>query len=252
MQKGNLEDIKLHKYFPVFLQAIIYLFSLILFKIFCRFEVRGIENIKNIKEPIIFASNHSSEWDGVLMRVALPFFWKNSPMYYVSMPKDKYVNSGWRKSIYGGKLFQLLGAYPIYSGRRNYSFSLQNFLKVLSVGGAVCIFPEGKRTNDGSFGEAHGGVAYLSHSTKTPVVPVGVSGLVGFNVKELFLRRRKVFMNFGKPISSEKIVKSTHPEVSEYKDGAKIVMTKIKELISKEKPVKSIFVYKKIMESSKI
>jgi len=216
----------IHKYTPVILQAIIYLFTLILFKVFCRLEVRGYENLRDTEGALIFAPNHSSEWDGILMRVVLPFFsMRFSPMYYVSMVKEEYVNSGWRKHIYGGLLFELLGAYPRYRGRRDYSHSLQNFVKILELGRNVCIFPEGKRTENGTIGEAHGGVAFLAYQTKAPVIPVGISGLVNLKMSDLFLMRRKVIINIGKPykVGEIKDPEDYKREASEVMEGVELL-----------------------------
>ena len=196
---------KIHTKSPTVLQAIIYLFTIVLFKIFCRFEVRGLENLKQVGQKVIFASNHGSEWDGILIRTSLPFFSRWTPMYYVALTKEKYINSGWRQILYGGRLFELLGAYVTYSGRKDYAYSLQNYLQILAQGKSVCIFPEGKRTRDGKIGPARGGLGFLSHETDTSVIPVAIYGTTFFSTKEMLLRRRKVIVQFGEAILPETI-----------------------------------------------
>jgi 1-acyl-sn-glycerol-3-phosphate acyltransferase len=232
-----MKERKYHTYWPIFLQAIIYAISYVLFKTFCRLTVRGSENVLELQrqvkggQGIIFAANHSSEWDGPLIRVGLPFFSKLSPMYYVSMKKEGYTQSGWRRYIYGGKFFEMLGAYPVYSGQKDYAYSLQNYIQLLVLHKSVCIFPEGRRTLDGSLAPARGGVAFLSHSTKAPVIPVAVKGLVRLNLRDFILRKRTVEINFGKVIYAKEIVPQENPTIEDFRKGSQAIMERIKEML---------------------
>jgi 1-acyl-sn-glycerol-3-phosphate acyltransferase len=223
---SQVNDKIIYKYLPLFFQTIIYIVSLVIFKIFADFKVYGKNNIKDLKGPIIFAANHSSEWDGILTGVALPFMNHLFPIYYVAMNKHEYINSGWRNYIYGGKFFQFVGAYPRYSGRKDYSYSLQNFIKILNMGGSVCIFPEGKRTQEGVINQAHGGVAYLAINTNAIVVPVGIKGLVNFKIRDLLLFRKKVEIRFGNPLYPSSLNTSM-----DYKAQAENIMDEIKKLL---------------------
>lgn len=235
-----------HRITPVIFQAVIYLFSLVIFKLFCRIRYEGVEQLVAFQKAqkaagktvaLIFAPNHSSEWDGPLVRVGLPFFWRFSPMYYVSQKKDFYDASGWRKYIYGGILFNLAGAYPVYSGRHDYAYSLQNFIALAQRGRCVCIFPEGIRTTNGKLGTARGGVAFLAHATQTPVVPVAMKGLVKLSAGDFFLRRRIVVIRYGTPMIPEEIVspvslaQSGGPTVDDFHAGANKVMGKVGDML---------------------
>jgi 1-acyl-sn-glycerol-3-phosphate acyltransferase len=228
--------IKIHTVAPIMTQAVIYTTTYLLFKPFAKFTVTGLENIKNHHGALIFAPNHSSEWDGILVRVALPFWSKEwSPMYYVSMVKEKYTDSGWRKFIYGGTLFNLLGAYPVYSGKKDYAYSLQNHVQILQNGSKLCLFPEGQRTKDGALGKAHGGVAFLSHTMQVPVVPVAISGLVRFSVREFFSFKRTVSLHFGEIMLPQQVVSNPTPAVEDFQKGATIIMSRVGELLAKSK-----------------
>jgi 1-acyl-sn-glycerol-3-phosphate acyltransferase len=222
---------------PIIFQSVIYGVTLVIFKIFCRIQFSGLENLRGLdtSRGVIFAANHSSEWDGILTRIGLPFLWQCSPMYYVAMEKKFYTDSGWRKILYGGHLFNMLGAYPVYSGHRDYAFSLQNHIAIVKGGRSLCIFPEGVRTKDGNIGIVHGGVAYLTHATHAPVVPVAISGLVNLRPIDFFLFRRKVVLHFGTPIEHLTTVPQIHPTVANYKSGATFVMQKVAELLSHDK-----------------
>ncbi len=218
---------KLYRLPPIFLQSIIYFATRGLFFLFSGLEIRGKEHLAVAHGPVIFAANHSSEWDGPLIRACMPFFWSNSPMYYVSMMKEKYTDSGWRKVLYGGHFFNYLGAYPVYSGKHDYAYALQNHIKILEKGRMLCIFPEGRRTKDGTLSQAHGGAAFLSKELQVPIMPVSIKGLVTLKMGELLRGKRKVIVTFGKPLSPNEIVPATDPHVEDYKVGAKLIMQKI-------------------------
>ncbi len=226
-----MEKTDIYYRIPIFLQSIIYGATFLLFKIFCGFKVEGLENVKDLKPGVIFAPNHTSEWDGPLIRVALPFLWPLSPMYYISKSKEFYDDSGWRKILYGGTLFRLLGAYPVYSGKRDYNYSLQNYLAIVRGGGSVCIFPEGIRSKDGVMGEAHGGVAFLSKATGAPVIPVAIIGLVKFTFLDLILMRRKLIIRFGAPIMPQTLLPQSNPTVLDYKSGGAFVLREVRQLL---------------------
>lgn len=227
-----LSIMKLYFIPPIISQFIIRIITKILFKIFCGFEIRGMENLKKVKGPVIFAGNHSSEWDGPLIRTAFPMISRFGPMFYVSREKSFYTDSGWRKYIYGGTLFKIVGAYPVMAGQKNYEASLVNYIKIIKDGGSVTIFPEGRRTKDGSFGDPKGGVAFLACATNTLVVPVGIQGIVRLNAKEFFSRKRKLILTYGKPIFPDDIVgKEERQNTEKYKEGAEKIMEEIKKLL---------------------
>ena len=222
---------RIHYVAPILLQALIYCITYPLFKIFCRIKYVGLHNIANLPKGVIFAANHGSEWDGPLVRTALRFLsirW--SPMYYVSRTSEFYQDSGWRQYIYGGTLFKLVGAYPVYSGKKDYAYSLQNFINIIKLDRNVTIFPEGRRTKDGSFGDAHGGVAYLAHATGASVVPVGMTGLVNLTFTDFIFFRRRIVLNFGTPIRFEKMDTSRVADPAFYKSEAQKIMNRIIEL----------------------
>jgi 1-acyl-sn-glycerol-3-phosphate acyltransferase len=188
---------------PFILQSLVWVPTQIILSVFTNFKVTGIENIKNLKGPLIFAPNHSSEWDPILVPAALTMFNRFIPIFYTAAEDKAFKNSvtfGWRAHIYGGKFFNVWGAYPVYSGHRDYAFALSNHVQILQDGGSLCIFPEGYLSRDGNIGKAHGGVGYLSHRTGIPIVPVTISGVFKSNTKG-FLRQKYQFkLNFGKPI----------------------------------------------------
>lgn len=169
-------------------------------KFFLHYSVSGLENIKDLpNKTAIFAANHTSELDPILVTMILRRVPGFLPIFYVSREKSFYVNSGWRQIIYGGLVFRMCGAYPVYTGQHDYEKSLKNHLSLLEQGNSICIFPEGKRSKDGKVGEARGGVAYMSFRTGKPIVPVAISGIHSLTLKDFLLRRRTLKITIGKP-----------------------------------------------------
>ena len=218
---------------PLFLQKMGRIVFWIIFKFFLRLEIVGNKEFLSHNKPLIFAANHTGELDPAVFALILPFFSKFFPLYFVSNPQERYKSFGWRSYIYGGQFFNMLGAYQIFSGRKNYAFSLQNHIKLLRKGRTVCIFPEGKRTVDGSFSKAHGGVAYLSFTTTTAVLPVSINTLYGMGWKDFFFRRKKLKVFIGTPIEPEVIVPNQNPKVKDFQNGAQMIMNVIEENFKK-------------------
>ncbi len=209
---------------PLILQTAIWPIVRPLFWFFLRLEIHGLDNLllyTNYKRPrdicvgdskqrtedcgkcgVIFAVNHSSELDPILVPASLPFLSPLMPFFYTSREQSFYKTSSWRQFFYGGFLFTLWGSHSLHSGTRNYEESLATHIRLLEDGKSVCIFPEGRKTKDGSVGAiAHGGVAYLSFRTHAPVIPVRIKGVFQLTAREFLLRRRSVSVVFGQPLS---------------------------------------------------
>lgn len=220
---------------PLFLQSLIWVPTQVIFRFFVRFTVTGKENLKGTAGPLIFAANHSSEWDPILIPAALPFFSRFKPIFYTAAEDKAFKNSvtfGWRAKIYGGKFFNAWGAYPVFSGRKDYAFALRNHIQILTDGGSLCVFPEGYLSRDGTMGKAHGGVGFLSHRTGVAVVPVTISGVYKTSTNEFLTRKRTFKLHFGKPIQfpCEWQYERT-PE--EYKAHGELILENIKVKLNK-------------------
>ena len=193
----------------------------------------GIEHIKNLKAPVIFAPNHSNELDAVLLPLALPFLGRFSPLFYVAREREYYKHPvfKWRGYLYGGFGFMLLGAYPILAGKKNYALALAGHLKILGDNGSVCIFPEGSFTKTGELGIPHGGVAYLSFASGRPVVPVYISGTYKLSLKNMLLRRVFIRIEFCQPLAPQDLFVSptAEPSIEEYHEAAEKIFGKIRE-----------------------
>ncbi|MEK7558595.1 MAG: lysophospholipid acyltransferase family protein [Patescibacteria group bacterium] len=219
-------------FLPVFLQNSIWLPTRIFLKFFTRFEIRGFEHIKNLSGPLIFASNHASELDPILVTAAMPFFSPLLPIFYVAKKGEFYKKDGPLGLIYGGVFFKLWGAYPVREGLKNYKLSLNIHLEMLKEKKCLLIFPEGKITKDGNIGSAHGGIGYLAYATKSKVVPVAIQGNFHLTQKDFFSRKRKIIITIGAPINPSSLFAGVEePSVEECQSAAKKIMSHVKKLI---------------------
>jgi 1-acyl-sn-glycerol-3-phosphate acyltransferase len=222
---------------PLFIQKAIWPISRFTLWFFCNLKINGLENLNNIdkKQKVIFAANHTSELDPFIPSTCLPFFSQYSPMFCVTKGKSFYDESGFRQIFYGGLLFKLIGGQVVYSGHKDYEISLKNHFNLINQGYSDLIFPEGGISKTDQLYEAKGGIAYLAEKTNSLIVPIGISGLRRMSLSDLFLKRRNVVVNFGKPIPQEvlktKVIRQSRYNVNYYKNEAKYVMDEIYKLI---------------------
>lgn len=168
-------------------------------KFFCSFEIKGTEYVKSVKGNVILASNHGSELDPLMLVSALPYFSHILPLAFVSRSKDFYKDNP-RSFLYGGKFFELMGAYPAYSGLNDYEKALKNHLNAINDGKSVCIFPVGKKHRSKDLKSARGGVSYLALKTGLPIIPVKIEGLGGYSISDYLKGKSKIKITFGSPV----------------------------------------------------
>lgn len=126
-----------------------------------RMEIVGAAH-QEIREPLIFACNHCSYWDPVLLGTMI----------------DRQVSFIAKRELFKGPLGALLrfyGTIPIVRGR----FDAEAFAtagRVLTGGGNVVIFPEGTRKPVGRPGPVKRGLGILAMATGTPYIPCFVRG----------------------------------------------------------------------------
>lgn len=215
--------------FPIVLQKVGFLVFYTLHKIFVRVKVIGRENLHGLKKPVILASNHTSELDVTASPLILGFFSLLYPIYYVTDPEEKFKTFGWRNYIYGGIFFNLLGGYPIHSGFKDYEISLENFIDLLDKKHTIFIFPEGKRSVDGTLNPVRGGLGYLVYETGATVVPISINTFFNMSWWKYFGMRRKVTITILKPISSSELVVTEEPSVEDYREVSRTVMKRVEE-----------------------
>ncbi|MCP3685640.1 MAG: AMP-binding protein [bacterium] len=176
-------------------------------RFFYPLKVRGKENLKNIKGPVIFALNHTSHIDTPTLLRALPP--KLRYRLAVAAAQDYFFETkeGENRLFKKIKVFMLklvLNTYP-FSRDKNIRNSLKLTGKLLDKGFSIAIYPEGTRTVSGKMGNFKVGLGLIASSMDVPVVPVKTEGLFNILPKgKRFPKSGKASLSFGKPLTIDK------------------------------------------------
>jgi len=138
-------------------------------------------NIDNLPEEgaCIIASNHVSFIDALLLGGAFKRpvrFFMYEPIYKIPV-----LNS----------FFKAVKAIPIDSKEKNpvvYEAAFKEIKTLLENGEVLCIFPEGKLTDNGEMSTFKNGIEKIIKDTPVPVLPCAITGLWG----SLFSRKHKI------------------------------------------------------------
>jgi 1-acyl-sn-glycerol-3-phosphate acyltransferase len=166
----------------VIYQIFKFLFSLF-FKITCRYQVIGIRNFPS-SGPALVVSNHISNWDPLMVGVAMP------------RQINFIAKSELSRIPLVGYLFKAWGVVPIKRGHSDRE-ALSKSLELLKNGKVMGIFIEGKRNlgNPEIMIKPQPGAAMLALKGAVPVVPVAV-----INTNRIMRSLKRVKVIIGKPI----------------------------------------------------
>lgn len=159
------------------------LFIMIL-KIISRYQVSGCQNLPE-SGPALVVSNHLSNWDPLIIGVALP----------------RQINFVAKEVLFKiplvGLLLRTWGAIPINRGRGDRE-ALAKSMELLKAGRVVGIFIEGKRNlvNPDQMLKPKPGAAMLALKSGAPVVPVALA-----NTNRILRSFKKVKVIIGKPMT---------------------------------------------------
>ena len=210
---------------PRILLTIAWVPSRWLVRFFCHFQVCGKKNLTGLRQAI-FACNHASEFDPVLLAAALSPLGPFAPLFFVTAPIGTFKDKGFglRRHVYTSTFFKMLGAYPINAGLHDYAKTLKDYIQILKDGGSVCIFPEGAITKTGELGEAHGGAAFLSSVAGVPIVPTALKGTFNITPREFIKRYRSISVTFGEPQFPALLPVGVPQTVDMYRHRAQTIM----------------------------
>ncbi|MBR5046713.1 MAG: 1-acyl-sn-glycerol-3-phosphate acyltransferase [Eubacterium sp.] len=153
--------------------------------------VKGLENIP--EETCLFASNHLSYFDIVVLEKCLPEEKKAGFIAKDSLKKIPGL-SGWMELI-----------RCIFLNRTDAKAGLKSILlgaDYLKDGYNMFIFPEGTRCKEGQLGEFKAASLKMAQKARVPVVPVAITGTSSIleNNPGFTMKPSRVTITFGKPI----------------------------------------------------
>jgi long-chain acyl-CoA synthetase len=153
-------------------------------------RVRGRENLRGVKGPVLIVANHASYIDPGFVLTALPARLRRCTA--VAMGGETLTDL--RNPPPGTKVFRALLTriqYPLVLAlfhafplpvRAGFRKSFEFAGELVDRGWSVLVFPEGVLTPDGAIGPFRAGIGLLVASLRIPVIPIRLEGL--FDLRE--------------------------------------------------------------------
>jgi long-chain acyl-CoA synthetase len=177
----------------------------------CWLRVRGSENLRSLRGPALFVSNHVTYFDHALILSALPGRFRRG----LAIAQEGERLRWWRRPPTGTPLHSRLRwlaqyfltvvifntfSLPKASGfRRSFAFAGET----VDRGYSVLVFPEGIRTTQAGMNPFKGGTGVLASKLGVPVVPVYIEGLTELKLsgRRGFTTPGRVSVIFGPPVA---------------------------------------------------
>jgi len=160
------------------------------------FTVHGRAHVESFDGPAVFAANHSSHLDALVVLAALPEERRRS--LRIAAAEDYFYTQRLRRTV-------VSAALPTYPFKRDGDSgrSLDDTDALLANGRSMLIFPEGTRSTDGEIARFRRGVALIAARAGVPVIPVYLDGAHDALPKGALLpQRRAVSVSFGAPLEA--------------------------------------------------
>jgi long-chain acyl-CoA synthetase len=161
------------------------IFLLPLARVFAWISVDGLEHVRDLQGPVIFAANHQSHMDGPVILAALPrrVRARVAPAMAKEFFKAHFFPEQFtRKQWFTNSLNYWLSAaffntFPLPQREAGARQTLRYAGELLGEGFSVLIFPEGKRTEHGEINAFRPGVGMMASRLAVPVIPVRLEGV---------------------------------------------------------------------------
>ncbi len=198
---------KLYRFFSTVIKPFV--------KIFFPYQIIGKEKLNKLDGKYILCANHLSFMDPVFLMIShiMPICF----MAKAELFKNKIANY----------IFSSLGAFSVKRGKGDKS-ALNNAVQILENNGVLGIFIEGTRSKTGDFLRPKSGAAFLANVSKSPVVPICITGVSKDNKIHIF---KKTIIKYGEPIMPHELNINEGTRL-ELKNATNLIMDKIKELRS--------------------
>ena len=148
-------------------------------------DVRGLEHLRDVRGPVIFAANHQSHFDtpAILQALAAALALPRRARDGEGVLQGAFLSRAVRPQVYIlnslnyylASLF--FNAFPLPQREAGTRQTLRYIGELLAGGYSILIFPEGKRTDQGEIHPFQPGVGMIASRLDVPVVPVRLEGL---------------------------------------------------------------------------
>lgn len=178
-------------------------FLLPLNRIFARVDTQGLQHLKDLQPPVIFAANHQSYMDVPAILDALPARWR----YRVApaMRKEFFAQHFHGRSFTNSLNYYLsslfFNAFPIPQREPGALATLRYIGELSNDKWCLLIFPEGIMTETGEIAPFQPGVGMIASKLGIPVVPIRIRGMDHVLHKSWKMARRgQVQITLGAPM----------------------------------------------------
>ena len=177
-------------------------------RLFARIRVEGLEHLKALDGPVIFASNHQSHMDVPVILSALPGRWRavTAPAMAKEFFKAHFFPAEftWRERFTNSLNYYLaafyFNAFPLPQREAGARQTLQYIGELTSEGWSILIFPEGLRSS-GDIKPFRAGIGMIGSRLELPVVPVRIDDVhTLLPTGSTFVRPGRVRVAFGEPL----------------------------------------------------
>ena len=155
------------------------------FKVLWKMTILGLDNIP-AEGPTLLIMNHISLLDPILVMGAV------TKRFVI--PPTKAENL---RNPLMAPFIRFWGTFEIHRGEVDRK-ALMNSIELIKSGQLLLVAAEGTRHPEG-LTQAKDGLAYIATKSNPVIVPVGISGAVGWKEKMFRLRRPHITLNFGRP-----------------------------------------------------
>ena len=178
-------------------------------RVFAHLRVDGLEHLRSLEGPVVFASNHQSHLDVPVIFAALPGRWRArvAPAMLKEFFKAHFYPADytWRQWFTNSLNYYLasfyFNAFPIPQREAGARHTLRYMGELTSGGWSILIFPEGVRADTGDMRPFLGGVGMIGSRLDVPVVPVRLDGVDRVLHRTWkFPRPGRVRVAFGSPL----------------------------------------------------
>jgi long-chain acyl-CoA synthetase len=185
------------------------LWILPLARTFAWIDATGLEHVRGLRGPVVFAPNHQSHFDVPVVLAALPGHIRKTvaPAMSKEFFKAHFFPQGFtRRQVFIKRLNYYLAAFffnafPLPQREAGARQTLRYIGEITGDGYSVLVFPEGVRSQTGEISPFLGGIGMIGSRLDLPVVPVRLEGVHEIlHTKWMMARPGRVRVKFGAPM----------------------------------------------------
>jgi long-chain acyl-CoA synthetase len=178
-------------------------------RVFAYTHVEGLEHLRQINGPVIFAANHQSHMDVPVILSSLPGRWRArvAPAMAKEFFKAHFfpADHSWREWFTNSLNYYLaaffFNAFPLPQREAGARQTLKYIGELTGMGWSILIFPEGMRSPTGQMKPFRGGIGMIASRLDIPIVPIRIDDVDALMpMGSTFVKPGRVRVTFGAPL----------------------------------------------------